>query len=338
MKAFWIVLALGAAVACGVLGWKIVQRQSRGYEAFEDLATDLAGKDVPDSLIEQLAKVDPALIIAKESGRLAPGLGQIRGIAVGPEDRVYAVGDKTLVVLEADGKPRARVSLGKDANAVGVGADGAAYVGLMDRVLVVDPASGKQVAWEPIGPKTWITSVAVSASEVMVGDFAEKRVHRFDLAGKKLGVIAPNAGSGRYEIPGPHFDAVFDPSGSGVWVAHTGRRLMERYGADGAPSASPWGKSSPLIEGFCGCCNPSHFAMRKDGSFVTSEKGLNRVKVYGPAGDLKGVVAAAKDFEKDVSGELDVAVDSKDRILVVDAAKNTAPSVRIFQLLPPSKP
>lgn len=338
MKAFWIVLALGAAVACGVLGWKIVQRQNRGYEAFEDLAADLAGKDVPEGLIEQLAKVDPALIVGKETARLAPGLKEIRGVAVGPDDRVYAVGDKTLVVLEADGKPRARIPLGKDANAVGAAPDGVAYVGLMDRVVVVDLEGGKQTAWEPIGPKTWITSVAVSASEVLVGDFAEKRVHRFDRAGKKLGVIAPNAGAGRYEIPGPHFDAVFDPSGPGVWVAHTGRRLMERYGADGASSGPSWGKSSPLIDGFCGCCNPSHFAMRKDGTFVTSEKGLNRVKVYGPSGELLGVVAAAKDFEKDVSGDLDVAVDSKDRVLVVDAAKLAAPSIRIYQLAFPGKP
>ena len=152
-------------------------------------------------------------------------------------------------------------------------------------------------------------------------------------------MIGPAGGSGRYEIPGPHFDAVFDPaSPGGIWVAHTGRRKMEQYGADGSASAVSWGKSSPMVDAFCGCCNPSHFAMRKDGSFVTAEKGLNRVKVYTRAGELVGVVAAAKDFEKDVSGELDVAVDSRDRILVVDAAKNVAPTVRVYALNPPSGP
>lgn len=334
MKGLWIVLAVAAAAACGFLGWKIVQRQALGYDAFANYETELAGKDVPEGLIEQLAKVDPALIIAKETTRLSPGLKEIRGIAAGPEDRVYAAGDKALVVLKADGSPHARVELPRTPNAVAAGADGTAYVGFMDHVAAVDPATGKVTAWESLGPKGWITSVAVSGSDVLVGDFAEKRVHRFDTSGKRKGVIAPNGGAGRYEIPGPHFDAVFDPSvPGGVWVGHTGRRLMERYEPDGKLAGS-WGKSSPLIDGFCGCCNPSHFAMRQDGSFVTAEKGLNRVKVYSRAGELIGVVAAAKDFEKDVSGELDVAVDSKGRILVVDAAKNAAPSVRVYELLP----
>jgi sugar lactone lactonase YvrE len=337
MKGFWIFLALAAAAACGVLGWKIVQRQSLGYEAFANYETELAGKDVPEGLIEQLAKVDPALVVGKETARLAPGLKEIRGIAVGPDDRVYAAGDKALVVMKADGAPVARVELPKTPNAVAAGPDGVAYVGFMDHVAAVDPASGKITPWESIGPKGWITSVAVSGSDVLVGDFAEKRVHRFDTSGKKKGVVAPNGGAGRYEIPGPHFDAVFDPLvPGGIWVGHTGRRRMERYGPDGK-AAESWGKSSPLIDGFCGCCNPSHFAMRKDGSFVTAEKGLNRVKLYSRSGDLLGVVAAAKDFEKDVSGELDVAVDSQDRILVVDAAKNAAPTVRVYGV-PPAKP
>jgi hypothetical protein len=61
---------------------------------------------------------------------------------------------------------------------------------------------------------------------------------------------------------------------------------------------------------------------------VTSEKGLVRVKIHAANGDLVGVVAAAKDFEKGIHG-LDLAVDSKDRILVADPG--TA-SVRIYSL------
>jgi hypothetical protein len=69
-------------------------------------------------------------------------------------------------------------------------------------------------------------------------------------------------------------------------------------------------------------------AIRKDGSFVTSEKGLVRVKIYAPSGELVGVVAPAKDFEKGIHG-LDLAVDSKDRILVLDPGTST---VRVYAL------
>jgi len=37
-----------------------------------------------------------------------------------------------------------------------------------------------------------------------------------------------------------------------------------------------------------------HLALLPDGGFVTSEKGLFRIKTYDPRGELRGVVAGAK--------------------------------------------
>jgi len=82
------------------------------------------------------------------------------------------------------------------------------------------------------------------------------------------------------------------------------------------------------LDGFGGCCNPSHVAMLSDGSFVTSEKGLERVKIHLPSGDFKSVVAAPSQFDEGTKG-LDLAVDSKDRILVLDPSRKM---VRIFEL------
>ena len=93
------------------------------------------------------------------------------------------------------------------------------------------------------------------------------------------------------------------------------------------------------IEGFCGCCNPMNFAIMADGSFVTVEKGLTRVKVYDPQGKFVGVVASpelligldnayvCKTVEDCRRGNFDVAVDSVGRILILDTGKNL---VRIF--------
>ena len=80
------------------------------------------------------------------------------------------------------------------------------------------------------------------------------------------------------------------------------------------------------IEGFCGCCNPSHFAILEDGSFVTSEKGIPRVKIYDRLGRLASVVAGSDRFDEGTVG-LDLALDSAQRILVLDPARR---AVRIF--------
>lgn len=79
-------------------------------------------------------------------------------------------------------------------------------------------------------------------------------------------------------------------------------------------------------EGFCGCCNPSNFAILSDGSFVTSEKGIERIKVYLPDGTFKCIVAGPDAFIEGTTG-LDLAVNSRDRIFVLDPEKRM---VRVF--------
>jgi hypothetical protein len=253
----------------------------------------------------------------------------LKGIAVGPDDRVYAAGDKAYVVLTMDGKTEAKVDLSQSPTCIAVGPDSSVYVGLRDHVEVFDAKGARAASWPAPGPLAWLTSIAVTDKEVFVADFGDKTVFRCDKAGKvlgQLGEVGPQAGTGKYEIPSPYFDVSVDSSGT-PWVAHTGRRLLETYKPDGAV-ANVWGKSGPQIEKFSGCCNPSHFTMRKDGSFVTAEKGLVRIKVHAANGDLVGVVAGPKDFEKGIHG-LDLAVDSKDRVLVADPGTST---VRIYSL------
>ena len=93
------------------------------------------------------------------------------------------------------------------------------------------------------------------------------------------------------------------------------------------------------VENFCGCCNPVHFARRPDGKFVTSEKGLNRIKIYDAKGNFEGVVAGPEHLVKDlelakracadcrIGFGFDVACDSTGRVLALDPATRT---VRIF--------
>lgn len=327
MKGIWIAVALVLAGACGGLGYMIAKRKP----VYANVSGERPKAAEVGDVIEQFLKVDPKLIIAKETARLATGLKELRGVAVGPDDRIYAVGDKALVILGTDGKQLQKVDIEKAPTCLAVGPDSMVYVGLMDHVQVFTGEGVKKAAWAKAGPADWITSIAVTEKEVFVADFGNKTVVRYDREGKllgRLGEAGPVAGTGKFEVPSPYFDVAVDSSGK-PWVAHTGRQRLETFKDDGTLGTT-WGKQGNGIEGFSGCCNPSHFAVRKDGTFVTAEKGLPRVKVHKPSGELVGVVATPRDFEKGIHG-LDVAVDSKDRILVVDPATST---VRVYVVNP----
>lgn len=322
MKLLWILLAAGSAIACAVLGYKVAMRKPGQHAT-------LGGAQRPraEDPIAELEKVDPRLIIGAEEGRLKTGLKELRGIAVGPQDRIYAVGDKSLVVLNADGSEVRRVDVAAAAASVTVDVDGTAYLGMRDHVEVYGPDGARKSAWASLGPDAWITSVAVGVDGVVVGDFGNRAVLRFDKAGKRTGAIVPTGADvvrDKFVIPSPFMDVTLDSAG-GTWITHTGRRTIERYAADGTLGTS-WGKSANTIEGFSGCCNPTHIALRKDGSFVTSEKGLVRIKIHAPDGKLVGVVAPGKAFPQGITG-LDLAVDSKDRILVADPGSS---SIRVY--------
>lgn len=320
MKGLWIVVLILSAGACGWLGWRIAEKRKSGPVKMKALP-----RTEVSSVIEELQKVDPKLIVRAEAGRYSTGLRELRGLAVGPDDRIFAVGDKTLVVLDADGKTLRKTELDAVPNCVAVDVDSTAYVGLRDRVQVVDAAGAKTAAWDVIDKDAWLTSIQVGRDAVYVGDYGRRTVLSFDKAGKLQGKITPADGpNGRFEIPSPFFDVALDPSNGELLVTHTGRRLIERY-RDGK-LVTAWGKSIPQIDGFSGCCNPTHIALRKDGSVVTAEKGLVRIKIHKPDGTLEGVVAASKDFRKDAK-ELDLAVDSRDRILVADPDSST---VRVY--------
>jgi hypothetical protein len=90
------------------------------------------------------------------------------------------------------------------------------------------------------------------------------------------------------------------------------------------------------VDLFCGCCNPVYFKLAPSGEFLTSEKGLARVKVYSASGEFKGVVAgpetlvADKDLAKRacndcrLGGAFDVACDDKSRVFVLDPFRQSA--------------
>jgi hypothetical protein len=272
---------------------------------------------------------------------------EARAVAVGPEDHVYVAGDEVIRVFDSLGTPLREIALPGQPTCLAVGGAGHAYPGRIyagvGRNIEVFDAEGNAVATcDTPGEKVHPTSIALATSDVFVADSANRVVLRYSGAGKlirEIGKRDPARGVRGFVIPSPFFDVA--TAGDVLWVVHPGARRLEAYTFDGLLDRY-WGESSTAPEGFFGCCNPAHFALLPDGSFVTAEKGLLRVKVYTADGQFDCVVAGPEQLEAPGTGAsprtasrfdheydaVDVAADSRGRVLVLDLARA---NVRVFE-------
>ncbi len=288
-----------------------------------------------------LGEFDPALILYKESTEpISTGFNQSRGIAVGPEGDIFVAGDKAIGVFKPGGVRTNEIALTGEPLCVTAADDGRVYVGMRDHIEVFDSRLKRAAVWAGLGDRAVLTSIAVDKNDVFAADAGNRIVLHYDTSGKlinKIGRKDPERNIPGFVIPSAYFDVAVGPDGL-LRVADTGRRAIEAYTFDGDLEFS-WGEFSMGIEGFCGCCNPANFTMLPDGSFVTSEKGLIRVKIYDPEGKFVAVVAGPQQLMQTGIDKLgvfssecamrgfDVAVDANGRVLVLDTIKN---AIRIF--------
>jgi hypothetical protein len=101
---------------------------------------------------------------------------------------------------------------------------------------------------------------------------------------------------------------------------------LENYTSDGDLRGF-WESISMTIEGFSGCCNPARIAVLPGGQFVTSEKGIVRVKIHDQSGKFAGVVAAPDKFDEDGHAP-DISVSDDGIIYALDFDRNV---IRIFE-------
>ncbi|MBI3921195.1 MAG: hypothetical protein HY318_07235 [Armatimonadetes bacterium] len=277
--------------------------------------------------VKSFQQTRPDLLQYKEAPWIETGLKEVRGLSVGPKDQVYVAGDKLVREFDENGTAQRDVRLADSPRCLGIGSNGTLYVGMKDHVEVLTPQGKREAVWKAVAPNALITSIAASNSGVFVADAGNRVVLRYDREGKlisRIGEKDPHKNAPGILLPSPYFDVAAASDGL-LRVQDPGRHRIETYTLDGRYLSS-WGKASMGIEGFCGCCNPSHFAMFPDGRYVTTEKGLPRVKVHDAKGNLQAVVAGTELFTEHTRG-LDVAVDSRLRILVLDPVLK---AVRVF--------
>jgi sugar lactone lactonase YvrE len=153
---------------------------------------------------------------------------------------------------------------------------------------------------------------------VYVADAGRRLVRRYNRQGKLLNELAKRdeaRGIDGLLVPSAHLDVAVDANGL-VWIANPGRHRLEAYSPDGTLHRY-WGAAGGAIDAFHGCCNPADFLLLADGSFITAEKGLARVKRYDADGILESVITSPTDFSESPRG-LDVAADASGNVLVLE--------------------
>jgi len=283
--------------------------------------------------------IDPNLIIYEESAEpVKTGFTSTHAIALDSEGSIYVAGDKSVRIFAESDTLLDEIVLSGVPRSLTVANDGKIYIGIKNHIAVYN-RQGKQLAsWEGLGDRAMLTSIAISGNDVFVADAGNRIVLHYDTNGNlinRIGRKDTERNIPGFIIPSPYFDLVMRRDEL-LRVVNPGLHRIEAYTFDGDFEFS-WGTTSMSVEGFCGCCNPINIAVLGDDSFVTCEKGIDRIKIYDPEGAFVGVVAGPEQLgvtahvcttpEQCQSGGFDVAVDSQDRIFILDTIKNV---VKIF--------
>jgi len=276
--------------------------------------------------MDSLIAVNPDLILYKEVRNLKLDMEDPLGISrVG--NMLAVTGAQRLIVLDLAGKLLKNIALDADPFCVKATAD-RFYIGTYKKVVVLDQ-EGKMVStWNNLYENSIVTSIDVYGDKVFVADAGKRLVYRFDTSGiKELEFDGKTGveGSHGFIVPSPNFDLAIDQTGD-FWVVNPGKHELENFSFEGRLRGW-WGGPTAGIKGFSGCCNPAHFTFLPDGNFVTSEKGVVRIKVYKPSGELFGVVASSAAFAGEQHAP-DLATDEQGRIYALDMEKRM---IRVFE-------
>lgn len=278
--------------------------------------------------IDEFKNIPEDLVHYKETKNFKAGFEELAGITI-EKDKIYLVGDKKLKVIDGSGRLLNEILFSQKPHTVEV-AEGEIYIAFEKQIQVFNEAGSLLQEFNLTDDNSFITAVAVLNNNIFVADAGTRNIIRFSEDGERLNEFdgkTNEEGSFGFIVPSPYFDIDINKDDE-LWVVNPGLHSLENFTFEGN-LRTYWKSASMKTEGFSGCCNPAHYTFLPDGSFVTSEKGLVRIKIYKPSGEFSGVVAAPNKFVNKVEGEApDVAVDSLGNIYALDFDKKI---VRVFE-------
>lgn len=296
-----------------------------------DFVVHKSGKNIENPYeynVDEFRKVDPSLVLYLETQDFPVNASDLKGIAVADSQLVVVAGN-LLLKYDFNGKELSRRQIVDTAYCVTVDHYHQVWIGLRHNVVMYDPEGTLIKRWNSFGNRSVITSLAISGENVYVADAGNRVVYHCNSNGQimaRIGEKDEAKGVPGYIIPSPYFPLALDDSNF-LWVVNPGLHSFENYNADGSLRTS-WGKASFKIDGFTGCCNPAYFAITDDNSFVTSEKGMPRIKLYDQHGVFKGVVAPPDAFDRNSTTAAPIAIDARQRVVALDIDRK---QVRIFE-------
>jgi len=276
--------------------------------------------------VENFKDVDPELISHQEKRNLS--LGSLKGSAlVYAEGKLYVAGDSSLVVMLPDGLGLEQFTIESHPVSLLVETQWI-YVAYKTKVLRYDRDMKLVRRWEDLGERAVITNMAGKGENIYVADAGNRRVLIYstegELKGEFEGKAESDAGHG-FIVPSANFDLLVNSFGE-LWIVNPGKHALENYSDDGRMRGF-WENASFDIDGFLGCCKPARITALNDGSVVTGEKGLVRIKIYDQSGKLKSVVASPNMFKEEGKAP-DICADENGKVYALDFDRN---AIRIFE-------
>jgi hypothetical protein len=291
--------------------------------------TEQSGKNEYAYDLEKFKAIDSSLIAYNQISKTQIDLPQLNALAIDSSSLVYIAAQNEVGIFDKSLKKLS--SFKTDSTIHSIAADnGILYLGIGNHVEVYNTKGVLLKKWAPFSAKGYITSVAVKNSHVYVADAGNRLVFKYNKDGKIVGTYGKKDKTKGFEgfiIPSKYFDLAFG-NDEKVWVVNPGMHKVQQFSDEGDLVAS-WGSTSMNLDGFAGCCNPTHFCILPDGKFVTYEKGLDRIKVYSNVGKFECAVAGPSNTNAEAAEKCsidamvhDMAVDKHGDIYVIDASNN----------------
>jgi len=311
------ILIVVAVVA--VLAVVLIDRLSNrpGKRPDNPFAIDMGGHD----------QTDPKLLTYREVKQISIGHDRPVDLAFGYRRILLITGDY-LQMISTDGTSMGKRELEAPPTCIAIGSKKNVLIGFERHLELYDLSGELLLRSEPLDEKTAITAVAFSEELIFVADAGNKQVrifnHNLEEESSFAGTSVVSEAHG-FILPSARFDLAVNHDDE-LWVVNPGIHSLQHYAHSGRLKGY-WGETSFAPEGFSGCCNPVYVTFLPNGDFVTSEKGLVRVKVYHPSGVLRGVVAGPEDFPNGKAATA-VATDHEGTIYLLDFEQQL---IRIFE-------
>jgi hypothetical protein len=277
----------------------------------------------------EFEKVDPEQIKWKETKQIR--LDDPRPRALAYEDgKIYILTESNLQVIDPLGRSLMTRSLQPAPSCLAVSGDGLIVVGFESHLAIFDAGGTLLEQSLAMTGDARFSSIALLEGKIFVADGGNRKVfvfnERLELTGEFEGESGVSDSHG-FIVPDARFSLGVNPENE-LWITNPGLHALQNY-TPGGRLRSYFQKSSFGTEGFSGCCNPVYFSFLPGGQFVTSEKGIIRIKVLKESGELESVVAAPEKFAGGTRAPA-LAVDEAGNILALDFDRKM---IRVFEPL-----